>query len=337
MEVNKNSKFFNVILVINPEDVDWTKGLLRYQPASLGTNVSTAEELQLNILFEDYCASVIFSSDEFKTLDPIKLLANIATIVNKNYPDKILRFHIQYSFELVDSRVKISNKTFKLLQRLELGAMKGSSIDPEKINYVKSPSLNECREIVDILNSRQAFATSDIYVGPKPEKKIDKMFTDLYDNKSIFDIMGGSNNGPGNIYEEEEDVYDSDDEDDDDDYFDEDDYDEFESSNVWDNAEERKRMIKRHGLLIARRKDIEKDMEIIEDFIDQFIPDDSRYARQFKEDLLYRWINMYCITKKKLKKKEKEFKNGRKQKAKRIRSSSNNVTKFIDEWYNINK
>lgn len=67
-----------------------------------------------------------------------------------------------------------------------------------------------------------------------------------------------------------------------------------------------KKSYKRHGVIICSDKDaIKKDRKIIKEFLKDFIPGDSKWKRHFRDDLLDRWIRVYVITKKQLKRFEK--------------------------------
>lgn len=96
------------------------------------------------------------------------------------------------------------------------------------------------------------------------------------------------------------------------------------SSKVLKSAKKPKRQFKRHGLVIADSKStLKKDEKIIKDFLKDFIPGKAGWIKEYREGILERWVKMYAITKKALKKLQKEHHNkyGRKNK------NNNRITK----------
>lgn len=69
-----------------------------------------------------------------------------------------------------------------------------------------------------------------------------------------------------------------------------------EKSSVWKSIsdKDKKKIYGQLGYLATSELEpIEKDVKIIEKFIDRFIPDDSNFAEKFKKDLLKRWSAIY--------------------------------------------
>lgn len=67
-------------------------------------------------------------------------------------------------------------------------------------------------------------------------------------------------------------------------------------SEVWKSLKEDqlKRLYGEFGYLVTgNKKLIEKDIEKIKKFVDNFIPGDNKFAKKFKKDLVSRWISVY--------------------------------------------
>ena len=118
------------------------------------------------------------------------------------------------------------------------------------------------------------------------------------------------------------------------------------SSRVLKNASKNpKKQFKRHGIIVADDKSaIKKDEKIIKAFLKDFIPGNSSWIKEYREEVLSRWMRMYVIPKKLLKKLEKKQHGKNSKKG----SSSNKITKenamnFTrkllgnDSWNNPNK
>ena len=70
----------------------------------------------------------------------------------------------------------------------------------------------------------------------------------------------------------------------------------FDKSKVWGlfSEEQRKTMFGHRGYLITNNeKAVAKDIEIIRKFMNEFIPDNSKFAKKFKEELIARWVAVY--------------------------------------------
>ena len=67
-------------------------------------------------------------------------------------------------------------------------------------------------------------------------------------------------------------------------------------SKVWDlfTADQRKTMFGHRGYLITdNEKAVKKDIDSIQKFLDEFIPDNSSFGKKFKKELVSRWVAVY--------------------------------------------
>ena len=70
----------------------------------------------------------------------------------------------------------------------------------------------------------------------------------------------------------------------------------FDKSKVWSlfTEDQKKTMFGHRGYLITNNeKAVAKDIEIIRKFMNEFIPDNSKFAKKFKEELIARWVAVY--------------------------------------------
>ena len=93
----------------------------------------------------------------------------------------------------------------------------------------------------------------------------------------------------------------------------------------WHNSNNAKKMIRRHGIIVASKKDIHKDERIIRDFLREFFPGNSSWKKEFRADVAKRWVQMFVVTKGQLKKLEKAA-----RKARREKDSGDRVSKALD-------
>lgn len=119
---------------------------------------------------------------------------------------------------------------------------------------------------------------------------------------------------------------------------------EYGRSRVFKNANNPKRSYTRHGIIIAADKgDINADIKIMKAFLKDFIPGNQEWKKKLRNDLLKRWISSYCVTKKEIKKLEKDYNKKRNQKkasiktAKTLDFTKRLFTVPVDSWDNPNK
>ena len=104
-------------------------------------------------------------------------------------------------------------------------------------------------------------------------------------------------------------------------------------SRVWKNCKQPRKYIQRHGVLIASEKDdLKKDEKTIKQFLKDFLPGGAGWKKEFREDVLERWMNMYAISKKTLRQLEKR---ARKPRVGKRNSSHSRILKFTDQLFNV--
>ena len=117
------------------------------------------------------------------------------------------------------------------------------------------------------------------------------------------------------------------------------------SSRVLKSLKNPKKDYKRHGIIVANDKSaLKKDEKILREFLKDFIPGKAGWIKDYREDVLERFMRMYAVSKKTLKKLEKhhrKHKGSKGKDGKKIsKESAMNFTRNIlnrDSWNNPNK
>lgn len=246
-----------------------------------------------------YHYSILFDSDEFTALNQLTLADNIYKILTKNLPGSRIKFHIDYRHISDDGKDFLSNESMTSIHLLidTLQAIGEISAEDLTANY-----------------------TAEI-TTPNP----------TFDFASFLD-----NDTDDDDDNEDEDDDDSDDEDDDlssafdkimkSDYTSKKKHKNYDSSYVIEDAKDPKKAYHRHGVIVCSKKSsIRKDEKTIRKFLKNFFPGDNKWVKDFRDDVLNRWMSMYMITGDKLKKMERKH---RKDKSKKHKSD--NAAKTLD-------
>ena len=105
-------------------------------------------------------------------------------------------------------------------------------------------------------------------------------------------------------------------------------------SKVFRDAKNAKRAYNRHGVIICNDKDAKKrDEKILKEFLKDFFPGDSNWIKEFRHDVLKRWMKMYFVTKKDLKELEKTHRKA--QNAKRNHVKTEKTLDFARRVFNV--
>ena len=285
---------------------------LDYSPSRDGRTRST--ETKINVLKVSDGYSVVFDDDVFMNVQPSKLIASLVTICSNNLKDTIFDFRIIYHYEGAED----------------------SYFDPNVAKHVLDMDIL----MTDINDSKRIPV-----FGYTRLEGIADVASDLQDWNEEEDPFGVDE------YDDEED----DDDDEDDEYGPDDfmslltgkptkkskkekNHDYYGRSRVWKNSKQPKRQIHRHGVLIAADKsDLKKDEKIIKEFLKDFLPGKSGWKKEFREDVLERWMRTYAISRKNLKHLERKHRKNRTKKSdatkKALQFTNRLFSVPIDRWY----
>lgn len=105
-------------------------------------------------------------------------------------------------------------------------------------------------------------------------------------------------------------------------------------SHIFRESKNPKKEVKRHGVIIARDKDdIKKDEKTLKEFLKDFIPGKDGWVKDFREDLIERWMRTYTIKNKDLKKLQKARRKNEKDAAKAKKNKE--ILNFTRNIFNV--
>lgn len=287
----------NVTLHIIPDDV-MSYDLEDFDELQHGKVRSTSREIKVNKVADGY--SIVYTDNVFNELDARVFAKNMIRIFQTNVPNSIIDMKIFYHFELDNGEDSFDYETAENilgLNELLIG------IRNQMFRYHASDSMNEIIEYMqDDENDEEEDDDWDMF---DPRSHYDDDDDDEDDPfESLDRALRGHSTRHKNSKTREY----------------------YGRSKVMKNAKNPKRAYKRHGVLVADDKDdLRKDEKIIKEFLKDFIPGNSDWKKDFRRDVLKRWMKMYALSKKNLKKLDREY-----RKANASRKSTVNTEKALD-------
>lgn len=253
-----------------------------YDPTRDGRVFSSTGELKVNTAAYGY--SILFKSEDFEELKPAQFTASMIQLFSANIKDTIIDVSIFYHYDEedfdTDTAIAVLDMDDVMRKITESGRVK---------TFVYTRSDN----IVSVYND---------WRSESEEAEEDNEGEDEDESGDFFDFLNG--------FSDDE----QDDEDEDDDKPRHDDY---HSSWVLKESKNPKKSIRRHGVIVASSKsDIKRDEKIIKSFLKEFIPGNAEWKREFRSDVAKRWMKMYAISRKRLKKLEKDHRRSKARKNK---------------------
>lgn len=255
---------------IFPQIIDLGK-INEYTVEKFGKVFSNTNEIKVNKTINGY--SVLYRDNVFKNLDTVKFGENIIKLFMNNIPGVIELDINYYPMSKFDEEVGVSiihlNKYF-------------SEIDIPNFNYYISDLLDDLLDLYDEANDVFRFGEED----DEDEDEDDDLETE-----DPFAFLQESLDGYGSPKNKNKKSKKK----------------SYGSSRIVKAAKNPKRDIRRHGVVVCNEKSIiRKDERIIKEFLEDFLPGNSDWRKQFRKQVLKRWISMYSITKKNLKHLEKD-------------------------------
>lgn len=303
--------------------------LADYDASEVGTSITTGKDLLFNKV--DGGFSLIIPDKLLLTFDPKFVLNNIIWVFRSNLPSVVPGITLEYLYELEDEDEDdaFDPDIAQAILMLDVEFHKAMEFAEKRhlvhqFRYKRSESITDTAEMYAAIINGDDEDDSD-----ESEEDEDDSWADHVE--SFEDVMRG---------------YDADDED--------------ErpkkrkrkskscsysaSSAVLKASKNPKRDFNRHGVLVVKsEKAIKKDRKIIKDFLEEFIPGNAGWKKKLRRELADRWMHVFAITTKQLKKLEKAHKKSNNEKYK-IHVDDNRAVNFArrmftphDNWDNPNK
>ena len=298
---NKAGAFVNLYLHVVAHKMATMGEFLDFHPGIHGSNISEKNKIRVNLIDETInghsqkAYSIVYRADDFKDISRPNLMLNIIRLFNNNLPGVGINMMLSYHY-LTDEDIDL--------------------FDPEVGQAILE--MNQFCKKMDQSGQLPIFQ----YGGLTGEDDIDE---DCYlheEEPEEEDDEEDTPSGLGWLFGDDDPDDNGEDEDDPNDPFgflkDDDEKksskkkkasieDFIGRSKVVKNAKNPKRDINRHGVVIAKKKsDIEKDREVIKQFLKVFIPGNKEWIKEFRKDVLRRWVTMYAISRKDLNKMQKK-------------------------------
>lgn len=318
----------NLGFYVIPSNIE-LENIVKYNPSENGKVISTSNEIKVNKTSTGY--SIIYSSNEIKNLDINILGNNIIKLFMNNLSDKIINIKLYYLYEVInqygDPINQIDISVINSLLTMESKFMKLPKDGSIPFNYIRSADM--IKIINETINNYQYLDNED---DDDDEDDDDGYFNNDIGLSNYFESFGISNF-----------TEDDDDEDDDE-------YNSFslldsnikgkksnkkyyQSSRIMHNATNAKRSYNRHGVIITNKESKRRDEKIIKEFLKEFFPGNSEWKKNFRHDVLKRWMKMYCVTKKDLKELEKTHRKARNNKRNNINNEK--TLDFTRRLFNV--
>ena len=306
---------------------------------------STLTEIKVNKHNDEYM--VVYSDNDFKQLNPRSFVINFVGLFLKNIPNTVIDVTLKYiyaakEFDSIEGYEDVelfdpdTAKTAILVDNLLDNISESGST--KLISYHRLRSfvnmISDYQEYIYMKDDLEDGSDIDIDDDEDDDEFVPNMSRSYDDDdeddpndiaKFVAGITGGKSNKSKSKKKGKKSV-------------------DYGTSRVLRRADSPKRAYNRHGVIIASDKDdIKRDEKIIKEFLKEFIPGNQEWKKEFRHDLLKRWISMYCVSKKDLKRLEANH-----RKKTRKRRSSIDADKTLDftrrllnvpldNWNNPNK
>lgn len=344
----------NIEIHVVPADED-LNNIVGCDKSRIGKVFSNSKELK--VVKNNIGYSILFYDEEFVKIDAKSLFNNIIKLISSNLPDNIVTVSIEYHYLYINDNkyYAFDNETAEHIMKLnnefltnDLNGFIMYEVNESIIEIVKELK-DEPKYIPLIRPTAQYFnrlrdQSSSSYDYDKDDEDSDDGDNYLPQSQSVVE------SGAEYINRLIAESYTQDDEDDDEDEEDDkprkkpkkDIY--YGTSRVIRAIDNPKKYYRRHGVLVCKKKDaLKKDEKTIKAFLKSFIPGNATWKKEFRDDLLERWMNMYAISSKELKELEKKHKKKRRKKNKYSVNTDAvlDVTKRIftvpDKWNDPNR
>lgn len=278
---------------------------LNYDPATEGKTRSDENRITYIKVTDGY--SVVFDDNVFTEIQLSTLMTTMIHLLETNVPNTLFDFGIKYHYEnAVESYFDYDTAKHVL----DLDTMMTKISESGKIpcfTYTRLDGLNDVySDLMDAVKENTIEDSESIFDYADYEEDEDDEDCNGSDMLSV--LMGDKK-----VKKSKDDSHDY-----------------YGRSRIFRNSKQPKKQINRHGVLIATDKDdIKKDEKIIKEFLKDFFPGDAAWKKEFRNDVLQRWMSMYAVSRKNLKQLEKQHRKERNKKS----ANADRIINFTDKLF----
>jgi len=107
-------------------------------------------------------------------------------------------------------------------------------------------------------------------------------------------------------------------------------------------AKHPKRDVKRHNIVITTKKNFDRDEKIVREFLRDFIPGKAGWVKDYRKEVLDRWMRAFVIKEKVAKRRKEEWQEKQRSKVtkdrvKTVRSITDTITRAYNPFYDPKK
>jgi hypothetical protein len=277
-----------------------------------GRSLSTLDELLVNKVGDDY--SIIYNDEVFASLDIHSFVENLSGIFNSNLPGVTIDVMIYYWY--YNTPELFSDECGKAI--LEMSDYLGDC-HHSNIAYEISQVVDHLYQCYDQESDEFDFTDYDDDCEDPDDEECEEGDELASALDEYFDIESAKSKKMKSSYG---------------------------SSRVLKSSKNPKKSYKRHGLIVSNNKSAKKkDEKMIRSFLKDFLPGKESWKKDFREELLKRWMKTYAISKKVLGKLEKQHRSQRQKGSKGNKITKQNAMNFTrkllltsgDSWNDPNR
>lgn len=281
---------------------------------NIGKTCSTKDKIMVNKVGTDEY-TILYFGDVFKGMNIPSLGSNIVNVLQANLKESNIKISIIYHYEFINDD---DNDAFSLDVAMKIASLHMyfdkhykniPAINNNMIQYICSDSIIETAERIKDELSDEDDEDEDEENEDTDDEEEDEDEDDEEAETELSKILGGYGDKDKKKGDKKKKDYGR--------------------SRVFRVAKNPKRSYRRHGVLVCSKKSaLKKDEKVIKEFLKDFFPGNAEWKKEFRKDVLKRWMSMYVVTSNKLKQLEKEH-HKRMKKKKRYKSSIN-ADKAVD-------
>lgn len=329
----------NLKLVVVPDNHELQE-LFNYDPNKYGSIFSSLDEISVNKVQNEY--SILYTDETFKKIDVRKLMPNIYNLFSQNLPGYEVHISLIYLYE-TNSENPLDGMdldTAYLVMQMDTFMIDNDDFRPgSRFNFIYERDKLYTEMLYEIRNLNEAVQKQQKEREAAEEKRkmeearfkqiiapdvevVEPRVTGMEIYPLLDDTIGDYKYKKKSGKKKKH----------------------YDSSRVIKAAGNPKKAVKRHGVIVCKnKKAIRRDEKTIKEFLKDFIPGSAGWKKDFRKDLLNRWMGVYVVSKKELRRLEKKHRRyyRKKDNTERNRQILDFTSKMlnvpVNNWDNPNK